>query len=149
METTELRARLIGTWRPVSWTWEDATGAVSSPLGEDPIGQLIYDASGAVSVQLMRRDQAPFRDDDWRSATDEEKARAWSGYFAYFGTYELDEDAGIITHHIDGSWFPNLVGTQQIRWFVLEEHRLALHAETPWGHVTLEWEKAASPTTAF
>ena len=55
----------------------------------------------------MRRDQPRFQDDDWRKATDEEKAAAWSGYFAYFGSFTVDEGAGIVTHHIEGSWFPN------------------------------------------
>lgn len=135
--------RLTGSWRIVSWHWYDASGAVSSPLGDDPVGLLIYDASGVVSAQLMRRNQPKFQDDDWLRATDEEKAMAWSGYFGYFGTYTIDEPAGTITHSIEGSWFPNLVGTEQVRRYSLDGNRLTLHAETPWGHVSIVWEKVA------
>ena len=140
----QLRARLIGSWRLVSWDWHDASGAVSSPLGDDPAGLLMYDAAGTVSAQLMRRNQPRFQDDDWRSATAEEKAAAWSAYFGYFGTYTIDEAAGTITHHIDGSWFPNLVGTEQVRRYSLDGNRLSLHAETPWGHVGIVWEKVGA-----
>lgn len=135
------RERFLGTWRLVSWEWDDANGAVTSPLGEDPAGQLIYGASGTVSAQLMRRDQPRFQDDDWRKATDEEKAAAWSGYFAYFGSFTVDEGARTVTHHIEGSWFPNLVGTQQIRHYSFHEDRLSLEARTPWGRVSILWER--------
>jgi hypothetical protein len=116
---------------------------VSSPLGDDPVGLLLYDASGIVSAQLMRRNRHCFEDDDWLHATDAEKAAAWSGYFGYFGTYTIDESAGTITHHIEGSWFPNLVGTEQVRQYSLDGTRLTLHADTPWGHVSIVWEKVS------
>ena len=138
---TDLQERLVGSWRLASWDWHDASGAVSSPLGDDPAGLLMYDAAGTVSAQLMRRNQPQFRDDDWRNATDEEKAAAWSGYFGYFGTYTVDEATGTITHQIDGSWFPNLVGTEQVRRYSLDGNRLTLHAETLWGYVSIVWEK--------
>jgi hypothetical protein len=141
---TRLRDRLLGSWRVAKWEWEDREGAVTSPLGDDPVGQLVYDASGRVSAQLMRRHQPLFCDDDWRHATDEEKARAWSGYFGYFGTYTVDEQARTVTHHIEGSWFPNLVGTRQVRRYSFDGDRLSLEAETPWGHVTIVWERIES-----
>jgi hypothetical protein len=34
----------------------------------------------------MRQNLDRFVSDDWRQATTEEKAVAWSGYFGYFGT---------------------------------------------------------------
>jgi hypothetical protein len=101
----------------------------------------MYDASGAVSAQLMRREQAPFRDEDWRNATDEEKAGAWSGYFAYFGTFTVDEAAGAVIHHVEGSAFPNLVGTQQVRQCSFDGGRLSLVAETGWGRVSITWAR--------
>jgi hypothetical protein len=135
------RERFLGAWHLVSSEWDDANGAVISPLGEHPAGQLIYDSSGAVSAQLMRRHQPCFQDDDWRKATDEEKAATWTGYFAYFGAFTVDEDAGTVTHHVEGSSFPNLVGTQQVRHYSFQKDRLSLEARTPWGRVILDWER--------
>ncbi len=137
-----MRERLLGAWRLASWDWSDEAGnKVDSPLGEEAIGQLIYDRSGAVSAQLMRPNQPRFVDDDWRRAHLAERAAAWLGYFCYFGTYTVDEAAGTVTHRVAGSWFPNLVGTDQLRYVTLAENRLSLTAETPWGRVTLVWER--------
>jgi hypothetical protein len=136
-----LRERLLGSWRFVSSEIRTPAGEATSPLGEDPIGQLTYDASGTVSAQLMRRNQPHFRDDDWQRATAAEKAAAWGGYFGYFGKFTTDDRAGTVTHHIDGSWFPNLVGTNQVRRCSFDGNRLTLDAETPWGRVTIVWER--------
>jgi hypothetical protein len=141
----ELRERLLGSWRPVSWDWRDERGDVESPLGQNPIGLLMYDDAGTVSAQLMRPNQPSFVHDDWRQASDEEKASAWIGYFCYFGTFSVDEEAGIVTHHVEGSWFPNLVGTDQVRQCTLTGDRLSLSAETEWGRVTIVWLRTATP----
>jgi hypothetical protein len=81
----------------------------------------------------MRPNQPSFAREDWREATAGEKAAAWSNYFGYFGTYTIDEQAGTVVHHIEGSWFPNLMGTDQIRHFRFEEERIVLDADTEWG----------------
>jgi hypothetical protein len=143
----KMRERLFGGWRLLSWRWCDEAGEVDSPLGDDPVGQLMYDSSGTVSAQLARRNQLRFEDDDWRRATADEKKAAWSGYFAYFGTYTVDEDAREVIHHVEGSSFPNLVGTEQRRSCTFAENRLTLAAETPWGRVTIVWEKFCANST--
>jgi hypothetical protein len=137
-----MRERFIGSWRLVASDWEDARGTVvDSPLGTDPAGLLMYDASGHVSAQLSRRDQARFRDDDFRKASAIEKVAAWSGYFGYFGRYTVDETAGTVTHHVEGASFPNLVGLEQLRHFAFAGNRLTLDAVTPWGRLSLVWER--------
>jgi len=140
-----VRQRLLGTWRLVSWEARDAAGAMTYPLGEDAAGQIVYDATGRMSAQFMRRNQPRFAHEDWQQAATDEKAAAWSGYFGYFGTYTLDEQAGVVTHHVEGSWFPNLVGTDQRRSYRFEGDRLALDADTAWGRVRIVWEKASVP----
>jgi hypothetical protein len=89
----------------------------------------------------MRPNQPSFASEDWREATAGEKAAAWSNYFGYFGTYTIDEQAGTVVHHIEGSWFPNLMGTDQIRHFRFEGERIVLAADTEWGQVRIVWEK--------
>lgn len=137
----ELHAQLLGSWRLLSGEWRDEAGPVDSPLGTNPIGLLTYDQCGTVSVQLMRPDQPHFASEDWRFATDAEKAAAWLGYFCYFGTFRVNEGDRTVTHHITGSWFPNLVGTNQVRSCILNGNTLSLTADAPWGRVTLVWER--------
>ena len=44
-------------------------------------------------------------------------------------TYEVNEQERFVMHRIELSWFPNLVGTQQKRFFAFADDRLTL--ETP------------------
>ena len=138
--TSEIE-KLIGAWRLISWVELRAGGEVNYPLGADAVGQISYDASGRMSAQLMRPNQANFTSEDWREASTEEKAVAWNNYFGYFGSYTLDEQAGTVVHHIEGSWFPNLIGTYQIRHFRFEGEQIVLDADTEWGQVRIIWEK--------
>jgi Lipocalin-like domain len=133
--------KLVGTWRLISWEERDGGGEVHYPLGPDAIGQISYERTGRMSAQLMRSKQPLFKREDWRQATTEEKAAAWSGYFGYFGTFTVDELAGAVVHHIEGSWFPNLVGTDQVRYFQFEGQQIILDADTEWGKVRIVWEK--------
>jgi Lipocalin-like domain len=137
---TSSTEKLLGTWRLISW--EERKGSdVSYPLGSDAVGQISYDAVGRISAQLMRPNQPSFGSEDWREAQAGEKAAAWSNYFGYFGTYTVDEHVGTVVHHIEGSWFPNLMGTDQIRHFRFEGERIVLDADTEWGQVRIVWEK--------
>jgi hypothetical protein len=141
LRSIDTRERLLGSWRLLSWDIRSPTGEKNYPLGPDAVGQLSYGADGRMSAQLMRRNQPPFADDDWRKAATEEKSAAWSGYFGYFGTYSIDEEEHAVTHHVKGSWFPNLVDSDEVRYFRFERNKLILDADTAWGRVQIVWEK--------
>jgi Lipocalin-like domain len=79
-----------------------------------------------------------FASGDQEDGTVEELTAAFKGYAAYYGTYSVDELAGVITHHVDASMFPNWVGTDQRREAVLEGSRLTLSTRLPW-HEGKEW----------
>jgi hypothetical protein len=116
-----------------------------NPLGKAPVGQLIYDdTSNAVSAQLVQARQQRFASDDWQEATPEEKAAAWPRYFGYFGTFSIDEAEQTVTHHVESGWFPNLVGTDQVRHYRFEGGRLILDADTAWGVVQIIWSRQSS-----
>lgn len=135
------RRRFLGTWRLLSFEWRNEAGRVSSGLGDDPVGQLTYDASGTVSAQMMRRNAPRFSDQDLQRATTQEKASAWGHYFGYFGTYSVSELGDTVTHHVEGSSFPNIVGTDQVRSCAFAGNCLTLSADSPWGRVSIVWEK--------
>ena len=116
----------IGTWRLVSAEYRYADGHVVEYLGANPLGVLTYDAFGNMAVQLMRRDRPAFASGDRLGGALNEIKAAFEGYHAYFGTFTVDEKAGIVTHHIQGCSFPNWVGVDQKRFFDLEGNRLNL-----------------------
>jgi lipocalin-like protein len=119
-----------GTWALVSWKIEQAGGAlVDSPLGADPRGWIMYDSAGHMSVVLMRLDRPTFASNNLMDATPEEVAAAFAGYVSYCGSYEVNEQERFVIHRIELSWFPNLIGTEQKRFFAFAGDRLTL--ETP------------------
>ncbi len=137
----EVRRRLLGSWQLVSWQSIEVDGSVSFPLGENAVGQLMYDASGRMSAQLVRSDQDRFGSDDWREAKPEEMVAAWPSYFGYFGTFTIDVGHDAVTHHIESGWFPNLAGTEQVRYYRFENGQLVLDADTAWDKVRIVWER--------
>jgi hypothetical protein len=143
-DATAIRERLVGAWSLVSWESFADDGSTRLPLGDRPLGQLMYTADGHVSAQLVRADQSPFGSDDWREAAPAEMTAAWPSYFGYFGTYTIDIDAAAVTHHIVSGWFPNLVGTKQVRYFRFEDDRLVLDADTSWDRVRIVWQRPRS-----
>ena len=116
--------RFVGTWRLVS----DTT-----------TGIMIYDDLGNMAAQVMpnraRRKYAA------AEPTPEEAKDAITGYLAYFGTYTVDEQARIVTHHRKGSINPGQVGDDVVRAYVFESNdRLVL---TPAGsNNKIVWERA-------
>ena len=119
--------QFCGTWRLVSWTIEQADGArVDHPMGTDPLGRIMYRPDGHMSVALMRSDCQRFASDNLTAATPDEVKAAFEGYLGYCGAYEIDEQERVIIHRIELSSFPNLVGTEQRRFFAFAEDRLTL-----------------------
>jgi hypothetical protein len=123
--------RLVGTWQLVTRTVSVNGKTLADPvLGAHPLGRLSYDASGAMSLQMMRtlRTMAIGTPAD---AKDKANQRVILGYDSYFGTYTVDERAGTITHHVEASLFPEDVGQHWVRPFTLEGDTLTLSFTSP------------------
>lgn len=115
---------LGGTWKLVAWRRIGPDEQVGYPLGADARGQLIYAANGRMAVQISAAARPPLATDDPLGGDMAARAGAYSTYFAYFGTYELEDDN--VVHHLDASLFPNWSGEKQVRPFVVEGDRLVL-----------------------
>lgn len=139
---SSIKERLLGAWTLVEWSEQPPDGPKAFPLGEDAIGQLVYTADGHVAAQLARHGRRPFLSADWREADREDAARAFKEYFGYFGTFSIDAERHVVTHHVQGSWFPNLEGRDQERRYRFEKDLLILDADTDWGKVRIVWRKA-------
>lgn len=114
--------QFFGAW---SLTAVERRGAGGEPLAapiEDRLGYLIYDASGYVGVSTMRPGRPPYAED--RPAADEALAQ-FGGYGSRFGRFTVDEAAGTVTHHVEGSLNPNAVG-DHTRFYTLAGDRLTL-----------------------
>ena len=118
--------QFTGTWKLLACEFRKSDGHTDFPFGRDALGTIIYDASGNMAVQIFRADGPKFASGDMYSGTPEEVRAAFEGSLAYFGRYEVDEDAGTVTHHVVASTFPNWMGSDLKRYFVFSGNRLTL-----------------------
>ena len=119
--------RIIGTWKLVSWVYQNEEDEKIDFFGPNPIGILMYEKSGYMNAQLMRSDRSNFVSANGAEGTPQEYASAFSGYAAYFGKFE-EKEPGTLTHTVEGSLFPNWVGHDEIRYGKLEGNTLVLSA---------------------
>ena len=118
----------IGTWKFISLSGESTEDDVFRPYGENLFGKLIYNSDGYMSVLLMKPDRPRFKSGDVLKGTPEEIKIAFENFDAYCGTYKIDTNNRTVTHIIEGSRFPNWVGTQQMRNYEFIDDTLKLSA---------------------
>lgn len=123
---TDIARQLEGVWRLVSSEFRTASGKVIYPLGEDAMGQAIFTRSGYMSAQLMRPGRPAFASGDQAGGTEQEIRAALQGYAAYYGQCEIDEENRTLATRVEGSLFPNWVGSRQLRYYELSGSQLIL-----------------------
>jgi hypothetical protein len=139
--TDALAARLVGTWRLVSYETVDEGGRRTRPYG-DAVGRLTYDRNGTMTAQVMRPNRAPVSLGEGNA---QQVRAAYIGYIAYFGMYEVAGDGDSVVHRVEGSLNPAWVGGIQVRRMRFDGNRLILQAtvEKVGGSVRheLTWER--------
>ena len=135
-----VRKQLVGSYKLISYKTYARDGTVTkTPY---TVGQISYDAAGRMSAQLMREDRPRFT--PGQPASEAERATAYSGFISYFGHYTIDAEKGIVTHHVEGSMSPNMVGQAMPRWFEFSADGGSLFLQTKNGdRVTgrLQWDR--------
>ena len=135
------------TWRLLDCYGKWTDGRITYPYGEHAEGQLMYNDRGAFSGQIAGSGRPVFESGNLLKGTPEEIKKAFEGYIAYYGTYEVDENNNLITHHVENGLFPNWVGDNQTRTYKFEGENLRLNTQPIKGSradltVTLLWERA-------
>jgi hypothetical protein len=125
------REKLVGAWHLVRI---DAPGPDGKPAtGPQPNGMLIYTQDGHISVQLMYPPAANSLSNEY----------VLNGYEASFGSYDVDETAHTVTHHVQGSITRDmLVGKDLPRKFefiadghlLIRSTRADEHWSVTWAH---------------
>ena len=139
------RERFIGVWKLISCVLTSKDGRIDYPYGEAPVGRITYDNPGRMSAQLMRpgrRCSLPpgVNVAGGGNVSDEELREAVEGYVSYFGTFDVDEAAQTVIHHVQACLIPSWVGTDLRRTYRFAGNRLILAAATLSTNV-LTWER--------
>lgn len=125
------RDKLIGAWHMVSMEEQAPDGTLSHHA--DRAAMLVYTADGHVSVQVM------YPASEIASTTNSPYSQA--GYEASFGSYDVDEQAHIVTHHVQGALGRALVGKilPRLMQFSADGH-LTLRSARPEEKWSVTWE---------
>jgi hypothetical protein len=125
------RSKLIGAWHRVHI---ESSGTIANETGKpQPAGMLIYSRDGHLSVQLMYP----------QSQHDLNNQYVRDGYEASFGSYEVDEAAHTLTHHVQGSNTGDLiVGKDLPRLYQFtRDGRLIIRPARSDEHWSVVWER--------
>jgi hypothetical protein len=126
-----LSVTLPGTWELISRIDVTDAGAprVDPALGADPLALLIYDRSGHFAAQFMKRDRSSSAVAD-APVAGANNSRAQGGYDAYFGTYVVDDGAGVVTQTLLGALSAENVGMVVTRGMQVANDRLTIILRT-------------------
>jgi hypothetical protein len=115
-------AKLLGTWKLVSFETEFQDGRPSRPVyGAKPTGYLLYTPQRMMTL-IEGEGRQPGK-------TVEERAALMATMIAWTGAYRLEGDKHILK--VDAAWNPALNGTERVATFKLEGNRL--HFTSPWA----------------
>ena len=124
-DSDDVAGQFIGSWALVSFTDVDEKGKTIHRYGENAFGRITYGTNGNMMVVLMRRGREDIND---------------SEFFSYTGSYDVDEVAGTVTHHVEACNAPSWVGTDRVRKFeMLDGNRIALRPVE--GTSELIWQR--------
>jgi Lipocalin-like domain len=143
-----LRSRLIGIWSLIEAVTVKGNETVPWFGRHPPItGNLIYNEIGWMSVHIAGAPAGTISRSDFLKLSAAERAVWFDEYYAYYGTFEIDEVAHVVTHHIVSSLLPYETGTILKRDVSIDGDMLSLltPARDDGGKTTfnrLVWKKA-------
>jgi Lipocalin-like domain len=141
-----LAEQLVGTWKLVSAHNVRNDGSRVDVIGPHPKGVVIYTSDGYFALVNTRSDLPKFASNSPDQGTPEEYKAVVQGSIAYFGTYAVNEAEKVITAHIEGSTFANLIeGPEQKRLITsltADELRFTNPATPSGATLELVWQRA-------
>ena len=121
------RNDLVGAWELMGMENHSDDGTVTYPWGRDAVGKILYTADGSMAVFIAKPDRVPFAAGDIYAGTAEELLGAARQWISYCGRYTFHD--GVVTHHVELSFFPNWVGQDQKRYVILDGDTLTLSTD--------------------
>lgn len=140
------RDELVGGWDLLDWRIETSGDDIPGhPFGEDAQGQIMYTADGRMSAVISRAGRKPLSTPSPRQASAEECRQAFTSFFCYAGTWQLEGDT--VVHQLSLALNPAMLGTEQRREARLTGDRLELSAREALSggrarHHRILWQRA-------
>ncbi|MDR2771581.1 MAG: lipocalin-like domain-containing protein, partial [Clostridiales Family XIII bacterium] len=106
-------------------------GVTVDMMGPGATGFISYADDGWVSVQIAGADRTRYDIPDVAGGTDAQTLAAARSLFAYAGTFEVDEENGIVYHNLQFSLIPNWIGSKQKRYITKESETVLVLSADP------------------
>jgi hypothetical protein len=141
---TQSPNKVVGTWRMIAATVE-VNGTISLPYGPEPQGRLVFTCD-LHFVEFLHDPRIPrFESNERGNGTDEENRAVMAGTLALYGRYTVDADGNFSGNTVEGSSFPNWIGTvrttNELR-MVVDGNRMIESFQRPGGaKVTIIFER--------
>ena len=124
-----------GTWELVSIEAKTDAGdwvPAALPMNGQPVGVIMYDDKGNMAVQITSEPRGV------ESPAD--NPEIVNGYVAYYAKYEVDAQAGTVTHHRRNHINPDLGQLSVVRYFKFSGATLTLTV-APAQQLRLNWAR--------
>jgi hypothetical protein len=114
-----IKDQILGTWVIVSLTQTMKDGSTRHPTGMNPKGVNVFTPDGRFVILFTRDNLPKLAGGDRGKATADEARAIVEGSIGYFGSYTVDEPNKTIVYRLEGTTFPNQMGTDQRRVITL------------------------------
>jgi Lipocalin-like domain len=104
---------LVGTWSAASIVNTRPDGSKAELFGANPKAMVMFDGNGHFVLDQVNPDIPKFKSNNRAQGTPEENKAVVQGSLSYHGSYSVADK--VISFKIEGSSFPNWIGTDQKR----------------------------------
>jgi hypothetical protein len=128
--------QLVGTWKLIEYADLDTiTGKWNFPYGKNPRGYFTYTKSHIVNLNISSDIPLNISEDSSRNYNI--TLFNWMDHYsvAYFGTYSVDFNKSVVTHHVKGGSIPWYIDTDEPRPFILKGDTLIIGDNKTWKRV--------------
>lgn len=128
--------KLAGTWRLIEFADLDpATSSWTYSYGKNPNGFFTYTKNGIVNLNISAENALKISKDSAKNYTINLLKWTDSNSVGYFGTYTVDYNKSVVTHHVKGGALPWYIDTDQPRPFMLKGDTLIIGDNKTWRRV--------------
>ena len=132
-------SKLVGTWKLIEFSDLDTiTGKWKYDYGKHPRGYFTYTKAGIVNLNISADTTLPISEDSAKNYNVNLLKWLYNYSFGYFGTYSVNINKSIITHHVTGGSLPWFVDTDQQRPFILKGDTLIISDNKTYRHVLIK-----------
>lgn len=130
------RNPLVGTWRLIEFSDVDTlTGIWGYRYGKNPRGYFTYTKTNIVNLNISTGTPLKISEDSAKKINVNLFEYLNTVSLGYFGTYTLDLEKSIVTHHVTGGCLPWYIDTDQPRQFTIKGDTVIIGNNKTWRRV--------------